>query len=177
MNFKVKKSEILFRGRVFDLQVDEIEYDSGNKAVREVALHPGGAVILPVKENDKIIMVKQFRYPFQKFMLELPAGKLEKGEDPQNCAERELTEETGYNSKYISKLGSIATTPGFCSEVLHIYLAKNLIQGNHNREEGEYGMEIFEYSLNEIEEKIMSGEIIDSKTICGIHFYQNKKGQ
>ncbi|MCH7972689.1 MAG: NUDIX hydrolase [Bacteroidetes bacterium] len=177
MNFKVKKSEILFRGRVFDLQVDEIEYDSGNKAVREVALHPGGAVILPVKEDGKIIMVKQFRYPFQKFMLELPAGKLEKGEDPQNCAERELTEETGYSSKSVSKLGSIATTPGFCSEVLHIYLAKNLIQGNHNREEGEYGMEIFEYSLNEIEEKIMSGEIIDSKTICGIHFYQNKKGQ
>ncbi|MCH7828101.1 MAG: NUDIX hydrolase, partial [Bacteroidetes bacterium] len=64
MNFKVKKSEIIFKGKVFDLQVDEIEYDSGNKAVREVALHPGGAVILPVKEDGKIIMVKQFRYPF-----------------------------------------------------------------------------------------------------------------
>jgi len=78
MNFKVKKSEILFHGRVFDLQVDDIEYDSGNKAIREVALHPGGSVIVPVKEDGRIIMVKQFRYPFQKFMLELPAGKLEK---------------------------------------------------------------------------------------------------
>ena len=177
MNFKVKKSEIIFKGKVFDLQVDEIEYDSGNKAVREVALHPGGAVILPVKEDGKFIMVKQFRYPFQKFMLELPAGKLEKGEDPQKCAERELTEETGYNAESISKLGSIATTPGFCSEVLHIYLAENLTPGRHNREEGEYGMETIEYTLNEIEEKIMSGEIIDSKTICGIHFYKNKIGQ
>ena len=173
VNFKVKKSEIIFRGRVFDLQVDEIEYDSGNKAVREVALHPGGAVIVPVKEDGKIIMVKQFRYPFQKYMLELPAGKLEKDEDPKDCAERELTEETGYTAKKIFKLGSIATTPGFCSEILHIYLAKDLTHGNHNREEGEYGMETFEYSLEEIEDKISKGEIIDSKTICGIHYYKN----
>ena len=177
MNFKVKKSEILFHGRVFDLQVDDIEYDSGNKAIREVALHPGGAVIVPVKEDGKIIMVKQYRYPFQKFMLELPAGKLEKSEDPQNCAERELTEETGYTTKSISKLGAIATTPGFCTEVLHIYLAQNLTPGNYNREEGEYGMEMFEYILDEIEEKIIDGEIIDSKTICGIFYYKNKIGQ
>ncbi len=177
MNFKVKKSEILFHGRVFDLQVDDIEYDSGNKAIREVALHPGGSVIVPVKEDGRIIMVKQFRYPFQKFMLELPAGKLEKDEDPQNCAERELTEETGYSTKSINKLGAIATTPGFCTEVLHIYLAENLTPGNHNREEGEYGMEMFEYTLDEIDEKITSGEIIDSKTICGIHYYKNKTGK
>ena len=172
VNFKVKKSEIIFKGRVFDLQVDEIEYDSGNKAVREVALHPGGAVIVPVKEDGKIIMVKQFRYPFQKFMLELPAGKLEKDEDPKDCAERELTEETGYSAKSINKLGAIATTPGFCSEVLHIYLAENLTPGNHNREEGEYGMETYEFSLDEIEEKIKHGDIIDSKSICGVHFYK-----
>jgi len=174
VNFKVKKSEIKFKGRVFDLQVDEIEYDSGNKAIREVALHPGGAVIVPIKEDGKIIMVKQFRYPFQKYMLELPAGKLEKDENPKDCAERELTEETGYTAQNISKLGAIATTPGFCSEVLHIYLAQHLTPGSHNREEGEYGMETFEFTLNEIEEKITSGGIIDSKTICGIHYYKNK---
>jgi len=171
MNFKVKKSEIKFKGKVFDLQVDEIEYESGNKAVREVAVHPGGAVIVAVKDDGRLIMVKQFRYPFQKFMLELPAGKLDKDEEPLNCAERELKEETGYSSKNISKLGSIATTPGFCSEILHIYLAEDLQEGEHNREEGEYGMELFELTLDEIEEKIKSGEIIDSKTICGIHYY------
>ena len=176
MNFKVIKSEILFRGKVFDLKVDKIEYDSGNKGIREVAVHNGGAVVVPVKDDGKIILVKQFRYPFQEFLLELPAGKLEPEEDPQECATRELTEETGYSSDSISKLGKIYTTPGFCTEVLHIYLAENLKSGNHNREEGEYGMEVYEFTLEEINEKIMSGEIVDAKTISGIHFYKLRKG-
>lgn len=174
MNYKVKKSEIIFRGQVFDLQVDELEYSSGNHGIREIAIHPGGAVVVPLKENGKIIMVRQFRYPFQKFVLELPAGKLDKGEDPQTCAVRELEEETGYQSKDVVKLGEIYTTPGFCTEVLHIYFAKNLKPGNHNREEGEYGMEIHEFTLDEIEEKIRNSEIVDAKTICGIHYYRNK---
>lgn len=173
MNFKLKKSEILFKGKVFDLQVDQIEYNSGNKGIREIAVHPGGAVIVPLKENGKIIMVTQFRYPLQKVMLELPAGKLDFGEDPLECAVRELQEETGNKTKNIIKLGAIATTPGFCSEILHIYLAKDLIPGNHNREEGEFGMEVFEFSLNEIENKITNGEIIDAKSICGIHLAVN----
>ncbi len=172
MNFKVLKSNILFHGKVFDLQVDEIEYDSGNKGIREVAVHNGGAVVVPVKDDGKIILVKQFRYPFQDFLLELPAGKLEKNEDPKECATRELTEETGYSSDTITKLGKIYTTPGFCTEVLHIYLAENLKSGNHNREEGEYGMEVYEFTLDEINKKIRSGEIVDAKTISGIHFYK-----
>lgn len=169
MNFKVKKSEILFRGKVFDLKVDQIEYDSGNKGVRETAIHPGGAVAVPVMDNGKIIFVKQFRFPLQKTLLELPAGKLNKDEDPLVCAVRELEEETGYKAEKIEKLGAICTTPGFCTEILHIYIAQELIPGNHNREEGEHGMEIYEFTLDEIEQKIKSGEIIDAKTICGIH--------
>ncbi len=172
MNFKVTKSETIFNGRVFDVQVDELEYDSGNKGIREVVLHNGGSVVLPVTDDGKIVMITQYRYPFGKFMLELPAGKLEKGEAPQYCAERELTEETGYSSDNFTKLGTIATTPGFCSELLHIYLAENLKAGEHNREEGEYGMEVFEFTLDEIDEKIMNGEIFDSKTICGINYYK-----
>ena len=170
-NFKITNSNIVFRGRVFDVKVDNIEYDSGNKGVREVALHNGGSVVVPVKDDGTIVMITQYRYPFDKYFLELPAGKLEKDEDPLVCASRELAEETGYTSKNIIKLGSIATTPGFCTEVLHIYLAKNLSPGAVNREEGEYGMEVFELSLEEIEEKISNGEIIDSKTICGIHYF------
>ncbi len=172
MNFKVLKSEILFKGKVFDLQVDEIEYDSGNKGIREVAVHNGGAVVVPVKDDGKIILVKQFRYPFQDFLLELPAGKLETDEDPEVCATRELTEETGYTAGTIVKLGKIYTTPGFCTEVLYIYLAKNLKSGNHNREEGEYGMEVYEFTLEEINGKIRNGEIVDAKTISGIYFYK-----
>ena len=167
-NYTVKKREILFRGKVFDLQVDEIEYDSGNKGIREIAVHPGGAVVVPLKDDGRIIMVKQFRYPFQKFLLEMPAGKLDKNEDPLVCAVRELEEETGYKTKNIIKLGSICTTPGFCTEVLHIFLAKDLTPGNHNREEGEHGMEVFEFTIEEIEKKILAGEIVDAKTICGV---------
>lgn len=173
MNFKIEKSEILFKGKVFDLQVDEIKYNSGNKGIREIAVHPGGAVVVPVKDDGKIVMITQYRYPFNKFMIEFPAGKLDKGEDPLKCATRELEEETGYKTQNIFKLGEICTTPGFCSEVLHLYLAKELTHGNHNREEGEFGMEVFEFSIKEVEEKIKSGEINDAKTICALHLAKN----
>ena len=173
MNHSILKSEIVFKGKVFDVQVDEIEYNSGNHARREVAIHYGGAVVVPVNANGKVIFVKQFRYPFKKLLIELPAGKLNKGEDPQHCALRELEEETGYKTADIHKLGVIATTPGLCTELLQIYLAENLSPGNHNREEGELEMEVLEFSFNEIETKIMNGEIYDAKSISGIYMAQN----
>jgi len=170
VNFKLEKSEILFSGKVFDLKVDEIKYESGNKGIREVAVHNGGAVVVPVKDDGKIILVKQYRYPFDKVLLELPAGKLDRNEDPLTAAQRELKEETGYTTDKISKLGAIYTTPGFCTEVLHIYLAENLIAGEHEREEGELGMEVLEFTLKEIYNMILTGEIVDAKTICGIQY-------
>lgn len=169
MNFDVTKSEIIYRGKVFNVVVDSIRYNSGNLGIREVAVHPGGAVVVPVKEDGKIIIVKQFRYPLKKTLLELPAGKLDPDEDPLNCAVRELEEETGYLANNVIKLGAINTTPGFCTEVLHIFLAKDLVPGEHKREEGEYGMEIYEYTFQEIDEKIKTGEVCDAKTICGIY--------
>lgn len=169
MNYKILNSEIIFRGKVFNTKVDQIEYDSGNKAVREVAEHPGGAVVVPVTDDGKIVMVTQHRFPMNKVLLELPAGKLSKNEDPKVCAVRELEEETGYKSDNVIELGSIYTTPGYSTEKLWIYLAKDLKAGNHNREEGEFGMEVFEFSFDEVEEKIYNGEIVDGKTICGIY--------
>jgi ADP-ribose pyrophosphatase len=173
MNFSVTNTNTIFHGKVFDVKVDEIEYNgTGNKAFRQVAIHPGGAVVLPLKSDGKIILVSQYRYPHNEVLLELPAGKLEKGEDPLLCASRELTEETGYTSNKIIKLGKIYTTPGFCNEILHIYLAEDLIPGDHAREEGEEGMEIVELTIEEIEEKIRNGKIVDAKTICGIAYYK-----
>lgn len=173
--FKLIKSDILFRGKVFDLKVDEIEYDStGNTGRREVAVHPGGAVVVAVTDENKIVVVKQFRYPFQEWVLELPAGKLDENEDPQICATRELTEETGYTAGKVTKLGHIYTTPGFCNEILHIYLAENLTPGDHNREEGEEGMEVYEFTIEQIKEKIANGELVDAKSISGIMMYLNK---
>lgn len=174
-NFKVVDSKIIFSGKVFDIQVDKIEYDSGNTAPREVVLHNGGAVVLAITKEEKIILIKQFRYPFKKELWELPAGKLEKGEDPLVCAGRELKEETGYSAKSITKLGSIFTSPGFCNEELYIYLAEGLIEGDHNREEGEEGMTVHEFTPEEISKMIMTGEIKDSKTIAGMFYFLYKR--
>jgi ADP-ribose pyrophosphatase len=173
MNYRILKSEIVFSGKVFNTKVDQIEYTSGNRSVREVAEHPGGAVVVPVTDDGKIIMVTQHRFPVNKVLLELPAGKLGKSENPLHCAVRELEEETGYKSDNVKEIGSIYTTPGYSTEKLWIYLAKNLKPGNHNREEGEFGMQVFKFTLKEVEDKIYSGEIVDGKTICGI--YLSKK--
>lgn len=170
MNYKLIKSEIRYKGKVFDHQVDEIQYDSGNIGIREIAVHPGGAVVIPIKDDGKIILVKQLRYPLQKTLIELPAGKLDKNEDPLTCAVRELEEETGFKAKEFTKLGAIYTAPGYCTEILHIYKAVGLIPGNHNREEGEQGMELLELSLDEIKKMILSGVINDAKTIAGIFY-------
>jgi len=174
MNFKLKKSENIFSGRVIDVKVDHIEYDSGNTGIREVAVHPGGAADVAVKGDGKIILVKQFRHPIQQSILELPAGKLDKGEDPLVCATRELGEETGYKAGKFEKLGVISTSQGFCTEILHMYLKERLIAGEHNREEGEYGMQVLEFTMDEIEQMIEKGDIIDAKTICGIYMAKKK---
>ena len=168
MNFRIIKSETLHKGKAFNTRIDEIVYDSGNKAVREVAEHPGGAVVVPVTDEGKIIMVTQYRFPVEQILLELPAGKLGENEDPMYCAKRELEEETGYSSENIEQLGWIYTTPGYSSEKLFIFLAQDMKPGNHNREEGELGMEVFQFTLEEIEQKIFNGEIVDGKTISGI---------
>ncbi|MDA3860733.1 MAG: NUDIX hydrolase [Melioribacteraceae bacterium] len=173
MNYKVTKSENIFNGIVFDVKLDIIEYDSGNAGRREVIQHNGGAVILPITNDGKLVLIKQFRYPLQEVLVEAPAGKLEIGEDPLVCATRELTEETGYTANKVTPLGKISTTPGFCDEILYLYLAQDLTAGNHNREEGEYGMEMFEYSINAVDEMIRNGEIIDSKTIAVIYHYKS----
>jgi ADP-ribose pyrophosphatase len=168
MNYRIVKSETIYSGKVFNTKVDQIEYSSGNKAIREVAEHPGGAVVVPVTDDGKIVMVTQHRFPVDKVLLELPAGKLSKGENPLLCAIRELEEETGYKPDNVTELGSIYTTPGYSTEKLWIYLAQDLKPGNHNREEGEFGMQVLEFSFQEVEEKILNGEIVDGKTICGI---------
>lgn len=173
MNFQVLKSNKIFSGKVFDVKVDEIKYNgTGNLGIREVAIHPGGAVVVPVSKNGNIILISQYRYPLDEITIELPAGKLEKKEDPLIAAKRELKEETGFSSDDIIKLGKIYTTPGFCNEILHIYLAKNLTHGEHEREEGELGMQLIEKSLDEIEAMISNGEIVDSKTIAGAYMYR-----
>src|SRR5664280_2942408 len=166
-NFKLLTSKEIYKGRIIDLRVDEIQYENGTTGYREVATHPGGAAVVAVK-NGKIILVTQYRYPLNKSIYELPAGKLDHSEDPAECAKRELEEETGYIPESLIKLGEIVSTPGFCDERLHLFLAKELKPGEKNHEEGEYGMETHYFTLREIEQKIVDSEIIDAKTICAV---------
>lgn len=168
--------DVVYRGKVFDLEVDEIEYASGNKGIREVARHPGGAVAVPVLPDGSILFVRQFRYPLQEYTLEIPAGKLEPGEDPLHAAARELEEEAGWTAGHLEKLSALLTTPGFCDEVLHIYLATGLTPApaGHRREEGEMGMTIHAMSLEEALGLVEKGEIRDSKTIVGLFLAERK---
>ncbi len=169
MNFEEKtlNSEYVYRGKVIDVCRDDVEISTGRKSTREVVEHSGGVVIAAQKSSDTILMVKQFRYPIKETVLELPAGKLEKGEEPFPAAQRELEEETGYRAKCWKDLGYINTTPGFCNEKLYLYYATELEFVGEHPDEGEI-IQCFEYKLDEIYEKIKNGEINDAKTICGL---------
>lgn len=169
MDFEEKTldSEYVYRGKVINVLRDSVEISTGRKSVREVVEHSGGVVIVAQKSDDSILMVKQFRYPIKQTVLELPAGKLEKGEEPFPAAKRELEEETGYKAAEWQSLGYINTTPGFCNEKLYLYLAKNLKFVGEHPDEGEI-IQCYEYNINEIFEKVKNGEINDAKTICGL---------
>ncbi len=170
MELKRLSRQELYSGKVFDLLVDQVEYPSGNKAVREIAHHPGGAATVPILDDGRVLLVKQLRYPFGTHIYELPAGKLSPGEDPQLAAARELEEETGYIAGSLEHLTTIYTTPGFCDEEIHIFLATQLREapGGHKREEGEFSMTVEPKLLSEALAMVESGEIKDGKTIIGL---------
>jgi ADP-ribose pyrophosphatase len=170
MAIKVLNHKVVYHGRVFNTIVDEIEYDSGNKSVREVAEHPGGAVVLPLLDDGRIVFVHQCRYPLNEYIYELPAGKLDENETPEVCAARELKEETGYAADKLEKLTSIFTTPGFCSEKLHVFLARGLREGKQKLEEGEFGLTLKYIPMKEAFHMVRTNEIVDAKTIAGLFF-------
>ena len=169
MNFEEKtlSSEVVYRGRVITVEKDDVELADGEKTFREVARHPGGVVILAMKDPMTLLLVKQFRYPIKKAVLELPAGKLEKGENPDLAAKRELEEETGYIANRWISLGHINTTPGFCDEKLYLYKAEELTYVGMHPDEGEI-IKAMEITIPEVMLKIKSGEINDAKTLCAI---------
>lgn len=170
MELKLLDRKLLYSGKVFDLIVDQVEYPSGKKGVREIAHHPGGAVTVPLFEDGHILLVRQLRYPLGKHIYELPAGKLGPDEDPGVAAARELEEETGYIAGSLERLVSIYTSPGFCDEELHIFLATHLHQSpsGHKREEGEFSMTIERMLLSDALSLVETGEIKDGKTIVGL---------
>ncbi len=178
IELKQIRRDVLYRGRIFDLFVDQVEYPSGNRSVREIAHHPGGAVTVPLLDDGRVILVRQLRYPLGRHILELPAGKLNPGEDPAIAAARELEEETGWVAGRLQKLTSIYTTPGFCDEELHLYLATGLTPSpdGHRREEGEFTMTVEMIPLAEALAMVGRGELKDGKTIVGLLLAEAKRG-
>jgi len=163
---KTLKHERVFQGKFINVDRDDVELSTGQKSFREVIRHPGGVVIVAQK-GDNILLVKQYRYPIEKAILELPAGKLEYGENPDEAAPRELEEETGYIAKTWKSLGFIYTTPGICDEKLYLYYATDLTYKKQNPDDDEI-IEYFEYNLEEVFKLISNSEINDSKTICAL---------
>ena len=161
-------SENVFDGVLLHVRKDEVELPNGHKAVREWIQHPGASAVIPLLPDNQIILVKQFRYPVGQVTLEVPAGKLDKvNEDPIVCAERELSEETGYTAGKIWKLTTIATTVGFTNEVIHLYAAKDLTPGKQHPDDDEF-INTVKVPLTAALQLVESGKIIDAKSIISI---------
>lgn len=164
---KTVASETVFRGKVFNVEVSDVRLPDGNTAKREVVRHAGGAAIVAIDENKNILLVKQFRIATGEVLLEIPAGKLEKGENPAVCAARELEEETGYIPSDIRHVFTLYPTPGYCSEQLHIYFAKDLVRGNIHRDDGEF-LHIVKLPYDIAYSMALNGQLNDAKTVAGI---------
>ena len=165
---KTLSSKTVFDGKVITVIKDDVEVADGHKSFREVIIHSGGVVIVAKKDENTILLVKQYRYPLKQTVFELPAGKLEIGEDPDFACKRELEEETGYRANSWTSLGYINTTPGICTEKLYLYLAESLEFVGEHPDEGEI-IKCFEFNINDVIEKIKKGEINDAKTICALY--------
>jgi ADP-ribose pyrophosphatase len=160
-------TKIVYTGRIVNVRNDVAELQSGHHVPREVVEHPGGVAIVAVGDNGHVLMVRQYRYPMEEELLEIPAGKLEYCEDHYDCAVRELSEETGCTAGNLIFLGPIYPSPGFSKEILYIYLATDLIRGDMHLDEDEL-LSVEEVHIETLVEKIMAGEIKDGKTIIGI---------
>ena len=161
------RSEEKYKGIIVRVRLDDAELHTGKLVKREVVEHPGGVTILPVDAEGNCYLVRQFRYPFGEMMLEAPAGKLEKGEEPISCAVRELSEETGFHAEQLIDFGCCLTSPGFSTEVLHIYLALGLHAGKSHPDQDEY-LNVEKIPLAKLSEMVMNNEITDGKTVIAI---------
>lgn len=161
------ESNTIYKGKIVRLEVDKAELPNGRIATREVVRHPGGVAVIPLDADDRVITVRQFRYPFYRVVEELPAGKLDPGEDPLEAARRELSEEVGVTAGQMIYLGSLLASPGFCDEELHLYLGLDLTEGECHPDPDEF-LERQRVPFDTMVERVMSGELQDAKTVAGI---------
>lgn len=163
-------SKLLYKGKNFSFKTDEAELPNGKITTRDTVDHPGAVAIVPILDDGRILLVKQYRYSAGKELLEIPAGTIEKGEAPDTCARRELKEETGYNAGSMKKILAMYMAPGYSNEVIHLYFATELKAGESHAEEDE-SITIEAYTPDMLLEMIERNIIEDAKTIAGILSY------
>lgn len=168
---KTTKTESIFQGKVISLQVDDVLLPDGNEAKRELIKHPGAVCVIAITDEKKIILVEQYRKALERPLVEVPAGKLEAGEEPSYCAERELEEETGYRPGSITHIQSFYTSPGFADELVHVFLAEGLkkVEGGLVADEDEF-VELMEVTLSEAEQLAKDERIFDAKTLWALQY-------
>ena len=155
-----------YKGIIVNVETDLVRLSNDKQTLREVVHHPGGVCVAAVDEDGTIALVRQYRFPFREHLWELPAGKLESGEDPLPAAMRELSEETGLEAEHWQPLGSILTSPGFSTETLYLYLATGLRQGEAHPDPNEF-LDVERIPLKDLVSRVESGEIRDAKTVIG----------
>jgi ADP-ribose pyrophosphatase len=159
--------EVIHKGRIIDLYRDQVKLENGKETIREVVHHPGGVTVLALTDDHQVYVVRQFRYPFQKVLAELPAGKLEVGEDPLEAAKRELEEEAGIRASQWEDLGKLYPTVAYVDEVIHMYFAAGLTPAKQHLDEDEF-LEAELVPLDELAEQVLNNEIPDAKTQAAV---------
>ena len=160
---KTLAQHVVFEGRIITVRNDEALLPNGKTARREVVAHPGGVCVAALTEKEELLFVRQFRYPYGKIVTELPAGKLERGEDPLKAGIRELKEETGASAEKVVSLGMLYPSPGYCGEIIHLYLATGLRFGELSPDDDEF-LDVLRIPLDKAVQMVMAGELPDSKT-------------
>ena len=160
-------SEKIFDGHILHIRRDKVRLPDGSEAFREVADHPGGVCVLALDDRNQALMVCQFRYPYEKVLWEVPAGKLEYGEDPAEAAIRELKEETGATAGEFASLGELYPSPGYCGEIIRMYFAHQLTFGEAHLDKDEF-LNMERVPFDQLVERVLSGEIKDAKTIAAV---------
>jgi ADP-ribose pyrophosphatase len=171
MASKLVEKQLLYNGKKVRLELHHIEEEeTETRHVREIVVHPGAVVIIPFVTADEILLIRTYRYAAGQYLMELPAGTLEKNEDPINCAGRELAEETGYTAGRLKSIGNFFTSPGILTEKMYAYAAYDLVKGEQNLDEGE-DIEVEQVTLDEAIGMIGDGQIHDGKTIAALLMY------
>jgi ADP-ribose pyrophosphatase len=163
---KTMESTLVYSGKIVTLRVDRVLTPNGKYAMREVVEHPGAVCVVPMIGND-VILVEQYRHPAGQILLEIPAGKIEDGEDPEQCAIRELQEEVGYEPSQLRKVAEFYTSPGIFGELMHLYLASELVPHTTTCDEDEF-LRIKRIGIDEAYSLVVNGTIKDAKTIVGL---------